>query len=187
MKKTIILLFFIVITAGVSAQSTEYVPLPKSLAPTKTGNTTERAVKFEVGGSFNFGLGGNTLAIKVAPHFGVLPVKFLCIGIGGTYEFMLVKDYTGLNAQHHIFGGGTFVEGYIWQRLVLHAEYEALSYPIMDADHSRILCHGVLLGPGYLQEINDHWSVYGLFLLPVYDSENIYPIVTARVGFNFKF
>ena len=60
MKKTIILLFFIVITAGVSAQSTEYVPLPKSLAPTKTGNTTERAVKFEVGGSFNFGLGGNT-------------------------------------------------------------------------------------------------------------------------------
>ena len=85
----------------------------------------------------------------------------------------------------NIFGARAFIEGYIWKRLVLHAEYEWLSFP--GGVEGRDNTNGVLVGAGYKQDITDHWSMYGLFLFPVYDELNVYSIMEIKVGVNYKF
>ena len=85
----------------------------------------------------------------------------------------------------HIFGARAFIEGYAWDRLIIHAEYEWLSFP--GGVEGRQNTNGVLVGAGYKQKLSDHFSVYGLFLFPVYDELNVYSIMEIKVGVNYKF
>ena len=89
-----------------------------------------------------------------------------------------------------------FVEGYVWQRLILHAEYELLSFPVNYAFvgdplfkgvHERPTAHGILLGPGYKQDLGTNLSIYSVFLFSVYDPQNVRGIMDIRVGVNYKF
>ena len=99
-------------------------------------------------------------------------------------------------AVKHIFGGKVFVEGYIWQRLILHAEYELLSFPanyafatdpLFVGVNERPAAHGILLGPGYKQDLGTNLSLYTVFLFSVYDPQNVRGIMDIRVGVNYKF
>lgn len=201
MKKiaTILILFFL--SFGLAAQNT--VPIPKSLltgtkSSQKGPDTTNRKVQFLVGGTVGFQVAGNVLDMQISPHIGILPgVDFLCVGIGGSYLLTYYKDpITALKSFQHIFGGNVFVEGYIWQRLVLHAEYELMSFPanyafatdpLFVGVNERRAAHGILLGPGYKQDIGTNLSLYTVFLFSVYDPQNVRGIMDIRVGINFKF
>ena len=201
MKKIAILLVLFLFSFGLAAQNT--VPIPKSLlAGAKSSqsgpDTTNRKVKFVVGGNIGFQVSNNVLDMQISPHVGILPgIDFLCIGIGGTYQLTYYKDpITALKGFQHIFGGNLFVEGYVWQRLVLHVEYELLSFPskyafatdpIFVGVHERPTAHGILLGPGYKQDISRDLSVYSVFLFSVYDPQNVRGIMDIRVGVNYKF
>lgn len=195
MKKIATLLILFLFTFGLTAQNN--VPIPKSLlAGTKSSqngpDSTNRKLKFIVGGNVGFQIAGNVLDMQIAPHIGILPgVDFLCFGIGGTYQLTYYKNpFTTQKAFQHIFGGNFFVEGYVWQRLILHAEYELLSFPAIDPSaekNERYAAHGILLGPGYKQDIGTNVSVYTVFLFSVYDPQNVRGIMDIRVGFNYKF
>lgn len=189
MKKIIGLFLLILCCSAVVAQS-EDVPLPKNLqvkAPKdqQGQQKAERKMKFVAGGTIGFGVNRSELNLKLAPHFGICPgIDFLCIGVGGTYYLNYYKDpFSGLKQFTHIYGFGGFVEGYVWDRLVLHAEYEWLRFPALDETS-----HGVLLGPGYKQNVSDMVSVYGHILFPVYETLNgVYGVVEMRVGVNVTF
>ena len=188
MKKIIGLIFIFFISTALMAQ-VEDVPLPKSLQTNSHDgqNSTERKIKFVAGGNIGFGVSHSELNLQLSPHFGIKPaVDFLCIGVGGTYNLNYYKDpYSGLKYFTHIFGFNAFVEGYVWKRLVLHAEYEWLSFPY--SENERQNSNGVLIGPGYTQNLTDKVSMYGLILFPVYDELNVYGVVEMRVGVNVTF
>ena len=200
MKKIVTILTLFLFCLGVSAQ--ENVPLPKSLrsniTQSKADTNSMRKVKFVVGGNIGFQISNNVLDMQISPHFGVQPgVDWLCFGIGGTYQLTYYKDrITAIKGFQHIFGGNVFVEGYIWQKLVLHAEYELLSFPanyafatdpLFIGVNERPSAHGILLGPGYKQDINKNLSIYSIFLFSVYDPQNVRGIMDIRVGVNYKF
>lgn len=196
MKKLFVIFCLIFAMGAVSAQRLDVVPLPRNLQNYKARNynDTARKVDFLVGGHVGFSVGGNALQFQLSPHFGILPaVKWLCLGVGGTYQLYYQKDYySGLKSFSHIFGARGFIEGLIWQqRIVIHGEYEWLSYPDCDSDGIRESTQALLVGPGYQQFIGDRLSVYGLFLFPVYEPKsnpiNAYSIMEIRVGVNFKF
>lgn len=186
MKKILGIFLLLFCFSGVMAQS-EDVPLPKNLrTATSDGQPKkERKIKFVAGGTVGFGVNRSELNLKLAPHFGICPgVDFLCVGVSGTYFLNYYKDpFSGLKYFTHIYGFGGFIEGYVWDRLVLHAEYEWLKFP-----ESGESCHGVLLGPGYKQTITDRLSLYGHLLFSVYETLNgVYGIMEMRVGVNFTF
>ena len=196
MKKLIVILCLTFVVGSLSAQRLETVPLPRNLQSYKARDfkDTARKVDFLVGGHVGFAVGGNALQFQLSPHFGIFPaVKWLCLGVGGTYQLYYLKNpYSGLKSFTHIFGCRGFIEGLVWQqRIILHAEYEWLSYPDSDLDGSRESTQAVLVGPGYQQFLGDRLSVYGLFLFPVYEPKtnpvNAYSIMEIRVGVNFKF
>jgi hypothetical protein len=178
----------IAFSGNLAAQNIDDVPLPKSL---KSGGKADapdkdRKVKFVVGGYLGFGVGYSVLNLHVSPHVGICPgIDFLCIGVGGTYQLTYYRDPNGYKSFSHVFGFNAFVEGYIWDRLVLHGEYEWLSFP--GGTDGRFTSNAVLLGPGYKQNITDKLSVYTHLLFPAYDPENVYPIIDIRVGVNYKF
>ena len=202
MKKIATVLILFLFSFGLVAQ--DIVPLPKSL---RTGNsasqttakdTSNRKVKFVVGGNIGFQVSNNVLDMQISPHVGILPVvDWLCVGIGGSYQLTYYKDpITAYKGFQHIFGGNVFVEGYVWQRLVLHAEYELVSFPtnyafatdpLFIGVNERPTAHGVLLGPGYKQDISKNLSLYSVFLFSVYDPQNVRGIMEIRVGANYKF
>lgn len=201
MKKIATLLILFLFSFGLVAQNN--VPIPKSLlAGTKSSqkgpDTTNRKLRFIVGGNVGFQIASNVLDMQISPHIGILPgVDFLCFGIGGFYQLTYYKDpYTGLRTFQHIVGGNVFIEGYVWQRLILHAEYELMSFPsnyVFSTEpffmgvNERPTAHGILLGPGYKQDIGTDASVYTVFLFSVYDPQNVRGIMDIRVGFNYKF
>jgi hypothetical protein len=201
MKKIATILILLFLSFGLTAQNN--VPIPKSLlAGTKSSqkgpDTTNRKLKFIVGGNIGFQVAGNVLDMQISPHIGILPgVDFLCFGIGGTYQLTYYKNpISGIKTLQHIVGGNVFVEGYVWQRLILHAEYEVLSFPVnypfvgdplFKGVHERPSAHGILLGPGYKQDIGTDLSVYTVFLFSVYDPQNVRGIMDIRVGVNYKF
>lgn len=201
MKKIAALLLLSLIGFSLAAQ--DIVPLPKSL---RTGNsssqtvrdTSNRKVQFLVGGTVGFQVAGNVLDMQIAPHVGILPgVDFLCFGIGGFYQLTYYKNpISGIKTLQHIFGGNVFVEGYVWQRLILHAEYEVVSFPsdyafatdpLFVGVNERPSAHGILLGPGYKQDLGTNMSIYTVFLFSVYDPQNVRGIMDIRVGVNYKF
>jgi len=191
MNKIIGLVFGVLLMAFSAAdmmaqEDVENVPLPKSLQ-TRDGNPlNERKVKFVVGGNVGFGVSYSQLNMQLSPHFGICPgIDFICIGIGGTYHLNYYKSYDGVKNFTHIFGARAFIEGYAWDRLIIHAEYEWLSFP--GGIEGRQNTNGVLVGAGYKQKITDHFSMYGLFLFPVYDELNVYSIMEIKVGVNYKF
>lgn len=194
-KKLLLFLCLFVSVGAVCAQGTEVVPLPKGLQsykPREDGK--ERKISFFTGGSFQFGVGGNSLQLKISPHFGIYPaVEWLRFGVGGTYELLYYKDYySGLKSYYHVFGARGFVEGLIWkQRIIVHAEYEWLSYPDVDNDGIREQSHALLVGPGYQQAIGDKFFPYVLLLFPVYEPDsnpvNAYSVCEFRVGLHYKF
>ena len=200
MKKIATILLLSLISFSLTAQ--DNVPLPKSLrtgssASQTARDTSNRKVHFIAGGLIGFQISNNVLDMQVSPHLGILPgIDFLCFGIGGTYPLTYYKDPLGDKGFQPIFGGNVFVEGYIWQRLILHAEYEVLSFPasypfatdpLFIGKHERPAAHGVLLGPGYKQDIGSNLSIYTVFLFSVYDPQNVRGIIDIRVGVNFKF
>lgn len=167
------------------AQEETDVPLPKSLQNTKSIKNPDRKIKFLTGGTFGFQI-GNYTAIELSPKFGFYPCEYLSLGITGTYMFMRDRYY---NYNSHTFGGGVFVEGYLWQRLILHAEYEYLNFEVTDYNslgqlvQTRVGNHGVLLGPGYRQIISDRISLYFLVLFCVYQGNySPYAIPNYKVG-----
>lgn len=184
MKKII---WFIAILLSFSVlYAQEEVPLPKSLQTRQAKHDNkERTFDFLVGGYVGAQFGSIT-AIEVSPHFGICPVDFLCVGIGGTYIYMYINDnYYSDDEQTHVFGGNAFVEGYVWDKLILHAEYEYLSFPINNG--ARLDSHALLAGPGYQQGVTDKLYVYGVLLFPVVKTENVYSIPVVRLGVNFRF
>lgn len=191
MKKIVGLIFSVLLLGltvdDVVAQTdVENVPLPKSLMARDNSPLADRKVKFMFGGNIGFGVSYSQLNMQVSPHFGICPgIDFICFGIGGTYHLNYYKSYDGIKYFNHIFGFRAFLEGYIWKRLVLHAEYEWLSFP--SGANGRENTNGVLVGAGYKQDISDHWSAYGLFLFPVYDQLNVYSIIEIKAGVNYKF
>ena len=202
MKKIATFLLLILVSFSLVAQ--QNVPLPKSLrslansSKKTTCDSANRKVQFIVGGNVGFQVSNNVLDMQLSPHVGILPgIDFLCIGVGGTYQLTYYKNpITAIKSLQHIFGGNVFVEGYVWQKLVLHAEYELLSFPanyafatdpLFIGKHERPAAHGVLLGPGYKQDIGTNLSVYSVFLFLVYDPQNVYGIMDIRVGINYKF
>lgn len=185
MKKILFILVVCLAVGAVSAQEEE-VPLPKSLAYKQyKKNGEKRKFDFIAGGYFGLQI-GNLTSIDVSPHFGICPVDFLCIGIGGTYMFANYHDsYYAINTQSHIFGGNAYIEGYIWDRLVIHAEYEFLSFP--QQDKTRLNSHALLVGAGYQQQITEMIYIYGHILFPAYSTEKVYPLANYRLGINVKF
>ncbi len=199
MKKIASFLLIFFLGFCLCAQTT--VPLPRSLRSAANQNsrldTSNRKVWGVVGGTIGFQVSNNILNMQLSPHLGILPgVDFLCVGIGGSYQFTYYKDPNGYKSFQHIFGGNVFLEGYIWQRLVLHAEYELMSFPanfafatdpLFIGKHERPAAHGVLLGPGYKQDLGTNLSIYTVFLFSVYDPQNVRGIMDIRVGVNYKF
>ncbi|MBO4645000.1 MAG: hypothetical protein J5642_00610 [Bacteroidales bacterium] len=197
MKKILLFILISLFAMPLWSQGTETVPLPKSLQPYKPRDKAmenERKIKFLVGGSVGFGVGANNLNFEIAPHFGIFPViDFLCFGIGGDYRLNFYRDYySGTKTFVHTYGFNGFVEGYIWDRLILHASYEWLSIPTSAYNASdRYYSNAILVGPGYKQAISDKLSLYGLILFPIELNEEkyvqVYSILDIRVGINYKF
>lgn len=202
MKKIASFLLILLLGYGLCAQTT--VPLPRSLRPATHQNqnsrvdTSNRKVWCVVGGTIGIQISNNVLDLQLSPHIGILPgVDFLCFGIGGSYQLTYYKNpITAIKSFQHIYGGNVFLEGYIWQRLVLHAEYELMSFPVnyplateplFMGVNERPAAHGILLGPGYKQDIGTNLSIYTVFLFSVYDPQNVRGIMDIRVGVNFKF
>ena len=197
MKRIILIMICLALaTACAWAQEdveTEAVPLPKSLRQgvNVKKNEAERKVKFLVGGYFGFSIGHNT-SVEVSPHFGIMPIKYIAIGIGGTYIYNSYKTYYGIRDKYHIFGASAFVEGYLWNYLVLHASYEYLTYtlPIVDPNTNivtseRVGTHAVLIGPGYKQDITDKINIYSHILFNLNnDQYSLYSIPIFRIGVN---
>lgn len=183
MKKFLLFgLLLCMLGAGIAQE--EDVPLPKSLQSYKPRtDKAERQISFVAGGYVGAQFGTVT-SVEASPHFGICPVDFLCIGVGGTYMYMRVEDYYD-TYQTHVFGFNGFLEGYAWDKLVLHAEYEFLSFPWRD--DARLNSHALLAGPGYQQKVSDKVYIYGLILFPVLTTEDVYSIPVIRIGFNVKF
>ena len=201
MKKIASFLLILLFGCVLCAQTN--VPLPRSLRPASNQNqnshtdTSSRKVWGIVGGTVGFQVSNNVLDMQLSPNVGILPgIDFVCVGIGGTYQLTYYKDPNGYKGFQHIFGGNVFVEGYIWQKLVLHAEYELMSFPVnyplatdplFIGKHERPAAHGILLGPGYKQDIGKNLSIYTVFLFSIFDPQNVRGIMDIRVGVNFKF
>ncbi|MBO4232207.1 MAG: hypothetical protein J5862_03095, partial [Bacteroidales bacterium] len=109
MKRIILIMICLALaTACAWAQEdveTEAVPLPKSLRQgvNVKKNEAERKVKFLVGGYFGFSIGHNT-SVEVSPHFGIMPIKYLAIGIGGTYIYITATSLFTAFATNITFG-----------------------------------------------------------------------------------
>ncbi|MEG2070119.1 MAG: hypothetical protein RR034_01945 [Bacteroidales bacterium] len=187
MKRIWMIMVIILASLQFSIAQYEDVPLPKSLkAITPREEKSDRKIKFLAGG--NFGLQfGNYTAVEISPQFGIYPVDWLLVGVGGTYMFSWDSYY---KIPCHTFGFNAYLQGYIWKRLILHVGYEYLNYPIfyVDKTMTRHDLHSVVVGAGYRQYVTDRVSVYGLLLFNVYQSSDYYtrdfvPIV--RFGVNF--
>ena len=174
MKKLLCVFGLLFCLSFIYAQTDEDIPLPKSLQTGRAANNIDRKVKFMVGGSFGFQI-GNYIAIEVSPKVGIYATDFLALGITGTYMFMRDR-YWGINS--HTYGGGAFVEGYLWKRLILHASYEYLNFDAVFQDLNtgqlyteRVGNHGVLIGPGYRQQIGERVHLFMMILFCVYQSQ----------------
>ena len=199
MKRFVLIIICVIIAAaGVRAQEdveTEAVPLPKSLRQGVNikNNEAERKVKILVGGYFGFSIGMNT-NVELAPHVGIVPIKYLAIGVGGTYIYNSLRGFNGARDKYHIFGANAFIEGYLWNYLVLHASYEYLRYklPIYDlmgnvAAYEWVGTHAVLIGPGYKQQVTNNVSIYSLILFNINNDEySLYSIPIIRFGVNIN-
>lgn len=185
MKKLLCICCLLFCMGNIFAQHDEDIPLPKSLQTGKAINA-ERKVKFLVGGSFGFQI-GNYTAIELSPKLGIYPTDFLAMGITGTYMFMHDRYY-GVNS--HTFGGGVFIEGYLWKRLILHATYEYLNFDAVLQNSitgqlytERVGNHGILLGPGYKQQVGERVNFFFLILFCVYQGEYTpYSLPSYKVG-----
>lgn len=182
-----LLIFLIPLTS--IGQENEDIPLPKSLKNQSENN--QRKLNFVVGGNFGFQFGNYTF-IDVSPHVGIYPVDFLCIGVGGTYMYMRYSNYHQ-SSDTHIYGFKAFIEGYVWQRLILHAEYGYTNYKLNFFDgttenflySNRVGTHAILLGPGYKQTVTDRISLYCLLLFNLYEDQyTFYSNPLVRVGIN---
>ena len=199
MKKILLLTICLaLVTTGLRAQGgdidTESVPLPKSLRQGVNVKKDEsaRKVKFLVGGFGGVAIGSAT-SVEVSPHVGIYPVKWLALGVGGSYIYLNYKLYTfGDRLGAHIFGGRFFVEGYAWKSLVIHASYEYLTYEKMFFDNltnatysKRVGTHAVLVGIGYKNQLTERVSIYSHVLFNLNNDEySLYAIPIFRVGVN---
>ena len=200
MKRIVFLLLFFIITQGVWAQDTINVPLPKSLrlAPAKIDDGKDKKVNFRVGGNFGVQI-GTLMGLQLQPDFGVIPVKWLCIGVKGSYVF---RWNTLTREVSHIFGVSPYVEAYAFKRkLIVHLAYEYVNFPQYEyninnavVERYRSSSHVALLGAGYRMEVSQHSSINILLLFPVfqYNSDNLkyysywyMPII--RIGYGYSF
>lgn len=193
MKKIVLLLllsFFMHCAHQCYAQYDD-VPLPKSLRNTKPAKA-ERKLKMMAGGTFGAQFGSYT-AVSLSPMFGIYPVDWLLLGVGGTYMYSY-EGYYGLSS--HVYGGTAFIEGLIWkQRIILHAGYEYINYDqfYMISGSSQIYkervgSHAILLGPGYRQPVSESVNIYALLLFNVIQNYNSFfanPIIRIGVTFDF--
>ena len=186
MKRIIVAFLFCCFSLTLYSQ-TEVVPLPKGLQNYSVRNlkdSTNRKCKFLFGGNLGLQFGSVT-SIQLNPKVGILPNQYICLGISGLYQYIRYQ-YDNIVFRKNIFGVGVFGEGYLFrQMLVLHAEYEFLSFPTNT--EKRLLSHAILVGPGLNQKITSMVSFYAVILFPAYVTlRNVYSIPIVRVGVNVK-
>ena len=192
MRKLVILFIFIFAFASYAVGQADDVPLPKSLRSHQPRSWEKKKLDMMVGGNFGAQFGSYT-AVSVSPMFGVYPVKWLLVGVGGTYMFSHDKYY---NLSSHVFGANVFAEGLIWKRrIIAHVGYEYVNYDsfyitqgVVGVQKERMGSHAILLGPGYRQELSDSFAIYALLLFDVVqNTKSFYNNPIFRVGITYDF
>lgn len=169
------------------------INLPRALrsgqTQTNNRNNTNRGPLFFIGGNVNNNFGYN---LALAPEIGVRPTDWLRIGVGPRYELQVLADKTNRYATN-AFGASAFVEGIIIDRILIHAGYEFLNYPVSHSssiDKDRNNLHACALGVGYFQRLSDNLDLYALYVIYPFLTPNDYynPLpMFARIGISYDF
>ena len=124
--------------------------------------------KLQLGGNFGFQFGTYT-CINVSPQIGTYVTDWLLAGVGVSY--MYVNQVSLYSC--HVMGGNIFLQPTIFNRILIHAEYE-YQYIIQNDKYYGITDHydnhNIVVGAGYRYYINDITSIYGLILINAYQS-----------------
>ncbi len=139
---------------------------------------------------FGGGIGlqfGTYTGIEISPMIGYKPVDQLYLALKGTYQFY--KD-SRLDYSTDIYGGSLLAMYIFFERIILHAEYEALSmdksfyYPYLD--EGRVWVGSPLLGIGIRQTLGQRSAVMLSLLWNL--NENYYsPYSNPIIRVNFMF
>ncbi len=169
MRKTILLIYLILIATVTWAQFEDYEAKEMGHTSTKK-DTTQSGSMFVFGGDLGLQLGTNTM-IKIAPAVGHYLTSYLLPGVSITYIYTQDKFY---NTRGNVVGGSIFLEAFPFSFVVLHAEYEKLR-----ANFSYLTqpywTDSYLAGIGYRQTIGRKGMINYLVLWDFnYSSNKIY-------------
>lgn len=172
----------------------QYVPEENTQEKKETQKqqSTPPAKRWQTGGNFGLMIGSTTY-IDISPILGYKINHYLIPGIGVTYIYYADNYY---NFSTNIYGGRIFLRALPWQRIILHTEYEMLSfkYPSYLHPDGRINVPRLLLGGGIASMLGEHSMITLLLLYNVLDGISYrqkYPIYMPnpdiRIGFAIGF
>lgn len=139
---------------------------------------------------FGGGIGlqfGTYTGIEISPMVGYKPVEQLYLALKGTYQYY--KD-NRMDYSTDIYGGSVLAMYVLFDRIILHAEYEGLSidksfyYPYVDDD--RVWVGSPLVGIGIRQALGQRSAIMLSLLWNLND--NYYsPYSNPIIRVNFMF
>ncbi|MFT6166630.1 MAG: hypothetical protein ACJAV5_000624 [Vicingaceae bacterium] len=174
------LLLFGLISLGVFSQAREDNSRP-SAAKTSPKNKGFQLDKVVVGGNLGAQFGDLTL-IEVSPTVGYKLTEKWLAGVGARYIYVKPRLFPSTN----IIGGAIFQQYAILEQVVLHAEFEYLSFENIYNPGERFDFYSPLVGAGYRSSIGGNAFASFLVLFNLNDDINS-PYTNPILRFNFGF
>lgn len=162
MKKHILLLTLMVLVLGAGRCMAQFENFEDNNANIRGGgsgdNGGNRAIDhLRFSGNFGIGFAGGNFAVNFDPCVGWAFNKYVTLGVIATCEYFKYGDsYYNDSYSQSILGGGVYAEAYPLDFLVVHGEFQKISYKDYynsSVNPDRISENIALIGGGY------HWSI----------------------------
>jgi hypothetical protein len=172
------------VAAQTPAQSPDSARVTPPPAPGPHG-LPEQPPRIYFGGSIGFSFGTYT-RISIQPMVGFRIGPKLSAGGRLSYEYL--KDKVGTTSyDSHNFGGSVFTRYRFMKQGYAHVEFQAMNYDFQDGDREWVPF--LLLGGGYVKQLDRKTSAYVEVLIDVLQDENSpygwEPVVNVGIGVGF--
>ncbi len=179
-KHLVFLLFLGLVSLGLFSQARENNSRPSAskTSPKDKGFQLDKVV---IGGNLGAQFGDLTL-VEVSPTIGYKLTENWLAGVGARYIYVKPRLFPSSN----IIGGAIFNQYAIVEQVVLHAEFEYLSFENLNVPGERIDFYSPLVGAGYRSSIGGNSFASFLVLFNLNDDINSpynNPILRFNLGF----
>jgi len=172
--KKIILIIFSIITGSIAFSQNDSLPKKNFIRN-----------RIFTGGGIGFYYGDEIL-FQVSPILGYKLTKNLSVGVGGTYQYLKIRDF---DITSHAYGGSVFGRYIIWRNIFAYSEYELLHFDYLyvasnNIYKKRMVLHSVFAGGGFKQNFSNNAAMILMVLWNLNDTPySPYTNPILRIGF----